>query len=131
MSAPVFEASLGPAPPRASALRHLLADPLGRFGLALVLAILLTAIFAGAIAPYNPTAIAIPDRLQAPSLAHLFTLSAGIGRSDDTGDGAAGGHELGLGDLRHRAQRDGQRQHRHDPRRRGRGGGEDQGGSEQ
>ena len=60
------------APTRASALRHLLADPLGRFGLVLVLMILLTAVFANVIAPYNPAAIAIPDRLQGPSLAHLF-----------------------------------------------------------
>jgi ABC-type dipeptide/oligopeptide/nickel transport system permease subunit len=38
----------------------------------LVLVILLTAVFANVIAPYNPAAIAIPDRLQAPSLAHVF-----------------------------------------------------------
>lgn len=63
---------MAPAPTRASALRHLLADPLGRFGLVLVLMILLTAVFANVIAPYNPAAIAIPDRLQGPSLAHLF-----------------------------------------------------------
>jgi peptide/nickel transport system permease protein len=49
-----------------------LADPLGRFGLVLVLLILLTAIFANVIAPYSPSAIAIPERLQPPSLAHLF-----------------------------------------------------------
>jgi peptide/nickel transport system permease protein len=72
VSAPTFEAEATPAPPRAAALRHLLADPLGRFGLALVLVFLLTAIFADAIAPYNPSAIAIPARLQAPSLTHLF-----------------------------------------------------------
>ena len=73
MSAPAFEeAAAAPAPTRASAWRHLLADPLGRFGLVLVLLILLTAIFANVIAPYNPAAIAIPDRLQPPSLAHLF-----------------------------------------------------------
>lgn len=72
MSAPAFDDATTPASTRASALRHLLADPLGRFGLALVLVILLTAVFATVIAPYNPAAIAIPDRLQAPSLAHLF-----------------------------------------------------------
>jgi len=73
VSAPAFEeAAAAPAPTRASAWRHLLADPLGRFGLVLVLLILLTAIFANVIAPYNPAAIAIPDRLQPPSLAHLF-----------------------------------------------------------
>lgn len=71
MSAPAFEET-APAPTRASALRHLLADPLGRFGLVLVLLILFTAVFANVIAPYNPAAIAIPDRLQPPSLAHLF-----------------------------------------------------------
>jgi peptide/nickel transport system permease protein len=71
VSAPAFEEA-APAPARASALRHLLSDPLGRFGLALVLVILLTAVFADIIAPYNPAAIAVPDRLQDPSLAHLF-----------------------------------------------------------
>ena len=49
-----------------------MADPLGRFGLVLVLLILVTALFASFLAPYNPAAIAIPDRLQGPSLAHLF-----------------------------------------------------------
>jgi len=63
---------MAPAPARASALRRLLSDSLGRFGLVLVVAILLTAIFANIIAPYNPAAIAVPDRLQPPSLAHLF-----------------------------------------------------------
>jgi len=71
VSAPTFEAAAA-APARRSALGHLLADPLGRFGLVLVLLILLTAIFASVIAPYSPSAIAIPERLQPPSLAHLF-----------------------------------------------------------
>jgi peptide/nickel transport system permease protein len=71
VSAPTFEAAAA-APARPSALRRLLADPLGRFGLVLVLLILLTAVFADVIAPYNPSAIAIPARLQPPSLAHLF-----------------------------------------------------------
>jgi peptide/nickel transport system permease protein len=72
VSAPTFDSVAAPAPPRRSVLRRLLADPLGRFGLALVLVFLLTAVFADAIAPYNPSAIAIPARLQGPSLAHLF-----------------------------------------------------------
>jgi peptide/nickel transport system permease protein len=72
VSAPTFDAIITPAPPRRSVLRRLLADPLGRFGLALVLLFLLTALFADVIAPYNPSAIAIPARLQGPSLAHLF-----------------------------------------------------------
>jgi peptide/nickel transport system permease protein len=71
VSAPTFETAAA-APTRRSALGHLLADPLGRFGLVLVLLILLTAIFANVIAPYSPSAIAIPERLQPPSLAHLF-----------------------------------------------------------
>jgi len=71
VSAPTFE-SAAAAPARPSALRRLVADPFGRFGLALVLVILLAAIFADAIAPYNPSAIAIPERLQTPSLSHLF-----------------------------------------------------------
>jgi len=72
VSAPAFEEAATTAPTRASALRHLWTDPLGRFGLTLVVVILLTAVFANVIAPYNPAAIAVPDRLQAPSLGHLF-----------------------------------------------------------
>ena len=71
MSAPAFE-EISSAPIRAAALRRLLADPLGRLGLVLVLVILLTAVLANLIAPYDPAAIAIPQRLQPPSLAHLF-----------------------------------------------------------
>lgn len=71
MSAQVFDRVPVAAVP-VSTLRRLLADPLGRVGLALVLAIVLTALFANGIAPYNPARIAIPEKLTAPSLAHIF-----------------------------------------------------------
>src|SRR6185369_12049608 len=53
-------------------LRHILRDPLGRIGLALVLLVALTALLSPWIAPYDPAAIAIRAKLQAPSLSHPF-----------------------------------------------------------
>src|SRR4051812_30788237 len=44
----------------------------GRFGLAVALAMVLTAIFAPWLAPYSPTAIDLSAELQKPSHAHLF-----------------------------------------------------------
>jgi peptide/nickel transport system permease protein len=41
-------------------------------GVGILVAAALTAIFAGLIAPYDPNAIALQDRLQAPSLAHVM-----------------------------------------------------------
>jgi peptide/nickel transport system permease protein len=71
VSAPAFDRVPREAA-RGSAWRRLLADPLGRLSLILVVAIVLTAVLADWIAPYNPTRIAIPEKLSAPSLAHLF-----------------------------------------------------------
>ncbi len=71
MSAPVFD-HIPIQAARGSTWRRLLADPLGRFGLALVFAIVLTAVLADWIAPYNPTRIAIPEKLSGPSLSHFF-----------------------------------------------------------
>ena len=71
MSAPVFD-HIPIQAARGSTWRRLFADPLGRFGLALVFAIVLTAVLADWIAPYNPTRIAIPEKLSGPSLAHFF-----------------------------------------------------------
>jgi len=71
VSAPVFD-HIPIQAARGSTWRRLLADPLGRFGLALVFAIVLTAVLADWIAPYNPTRIAIPEKLSGPSLAHFF-----------------------------------------------------------
>jgi peptide/nickel transport system permease protein len=71
VSAPAFDAAeVGAA--SAPALRRLLGDPLGRLGLALVLLVVVTALFSPWIAPYNPASIAIRAKLQAPSLEHLF-----------------------------------------------------------
>jgi peptide/nickel transport system permease protein len=71
VSAPVFD-RIPIEAARGSTWRRLLADPLGRFGLVLVFAIVLTAVLADWIAPYNPTRIAIPEKLSGPSLAHVF-----------------------------------------------------------
>ena len=45
---------------------------LGRLGLVLVALIVLTAVLSPWLAPYNPAAIAVPAKLQPPSLAHPF-----------------------------------------------------------
>jgi peptide/nickel transport system permease protein len=57
---------------RSSVLRHIIRNPLGRIGLALVLVIVLAAVLSPWIAPYDPAAIAIRSKLQPPSLEHLF-----------------------------------------------------------
>ncbi len=53
-------------------LYHLVRDPLGLTGLVIVMLILASAIFAPLIAPYDPIALNVPDRLQGPSAAHLM-----------------------------------------------------------
>lgn len=53
-------------------LYHLVRDPLGLTGLVIVLMILASAIFAPWIAPYDPIALNVPDRLQGPNMAHLM-----------------------------------------------------------
>ena len=61
------------APPAgAGLLGRVLRDPLGALGLALVLLFVLSALLAPLIAPYAPTALHVPARLQGPSLAHLL-----------------------------------------------------------
>lgn len=54
----------------ASGLRLLAADPLGLFGLVAVILIVLSAIFADFLAPYDPTRIMAGPRLAPPSLDH-------------------------------------------------------------
>jgi peptide/nickel transport system permease protein len=51
---------------------HLTRDRLGLAGLVIVSIIVLSAIFAPWIVPYDPIAVSIPDRLQGPSAAHFF-----------------------------------------------------------
>ncbi|MCE8536561.1 ABC transporter permease [Ruegeria pomeroyi] len=53
-------------------LYHLVRDPLGLTGLVIVVLILGSALFAPWIAPYDPIALNVPDRLQGPSAAHLM-----------------------------------------------------------
>lgn len=51
-------------------LKRILRDPIGCVGFLLVLLISLSALFASVIAPYDPIALNIVDRLQGPSAAH-------------------------------------------------------------
>ena len=57
---------------RRNALQRLLAEPLGAFGLVVVVAVFLIAIFAGVVAGHSPTALAPINRFLAPSLDHLL-----------------------------------------------------------
>lgn len=65
MPAPVSE-------PRAALLRRTLRDPLGGLGAALVLLFVASALLAPWIAPFEPAAISVRERLQGPSLLHLL-----------------------------------------------------------
>jgi len=51
-------------------LRRLLAEPLGVLGLLLVLLVVLGAIFADQLTPYDPIRMVVRDRFEAPSLDH-------------------------------------------------------------
>ena len=53
-------------------LSRLVHDPLGFFGLILVVMVVSSAIFADWIVPYDPIAINIRERLQGPSVKHLM-----------------------------------------------------------
>ena len=53
-------------------LKRIIHEPLGFFGLILVTLIVICAILASVIAPYDPIAINIIDRLQGPSANHLL-----------------------------------------------------------
>ncbi|MBI1778038.1 MAG: ABC transporter permease [Proteobacteria bacterium] len=72
MTATVANAGLETQPRRWLALRRLLADPLGRLGLILVVVVVAGAVGADLIATHDPFRMAIRDRLQAPSLGHLL-----------------------------------------------------------
>ena len=52
--------------------RMLREKPLGTFGLIVTLAMIVTAVFAGPLSPYDYDELSLLDRLQAPSLAHLM-----------------------------------------------------------
>ena len=53
-------------------LKRITGEPLGLFGLILVTVIVIGAFLAGIIAPYDPVALNIPERLQSPSASHLL-----------------------------------------------------------
>ncbi len=53
-------------------LRLVIKEPTGLFGLVLVTFIVCSALFAAVLAPYDPVALNITDRLQSPSLSHLL-----------------------------------------------------------
>ena len=52
--------------------RHLIRDQLGLVGLIIVVVIIGSALFAPLIAPYDPIAMNIPDRIQGPSFSHIL-----------------------------------------------------------
>jgi len=53
-------------------IRRIAADPLGLMGLCLVTIMVVSALFAALLAPYDPIALNIMDRLQGPSWNHLL-----------------------------------------------------------
>jgi len=53
-------------------IKRIAADPLGLLGLILVTLMVVSALFAALIAPYDPIALNIMDRLQGPSGSHLL-----------------------------------------------------------
>ena len=55
-----------------SIFRHLYDNPLSLAGLAIILVLVLTGIFADLLMPYDPTEIAPAERLMAPSAGHLL-----------------------------------------------------------
>jgi peptide/nickel transport system permease protein len=77
VSAPISEPAFAPAAaieesPVRDALGRALRDPLGALGASLVVLFVLSALLAPVIAPYDPSALDVPARLQGPSLAHLL-----------------------------------------------------------
>lgn len=59
-------------PANTRALRALIRDPMGLMGLILVTLFILMAVAAPILAPYDPIALDVRAKLQAPSLAHWF-----------------------------------------------------------
>ena len=53
-------------------IKRIASEPLGLLGLILVSLMVVSALFAGLIAPYDPIALNIIDRLQGPSWSHLL-----------------------------------------------------------
>jgi ABC-type dipeptide/oligopeptide/nickel transport system permease subunit len=61
----------GPTTPRGHALLALAHDPSALLGLGLFLCVVLLAVFADQVAPYDPAAVHMRDRLQLPSATYL------------------------------------------------------------
>lgn len=72
MASSTSEAVARPRRRRRSALRRLLAEPLGVIGLVLVVIVLLAAVFAPWVAGQNPIALAPINRFLPPSMEHLL-----------------------------------------------------------
>lgn len=53
-------------------LRRVLAEPLGAFGLTLVLLVIIGAVFADVLTSYNPIKLSLPNRFLGPSFEHLL-----------------------------------------------------------
>ncbi len=53
-------------------VRRISSEPLGLMGLCLVVLMVISALFAGLLAPYDPIELNIMDRLQGPSASHLL-----------------------------------------------------------
>ena len=67
--------ALDTAPPKRSnafftGLGRLMRDPMGAVGVVLVTLLVLSAVFAGVLAPFDPAAIDVPNKLQSPSATH-------------------------------------------------------------
>ena len=71
-AAPQASHVIGRTLPRAHVLREVARRPAGLFGLVVVATLLLIVLFAPQIAPYEASAQKITDRLEGPSLTHLF-----------------------------------------------------------
>ena len=71
---PIEPVASEPSVPRRIRLTlvHIMSHPLGAIGLVLVVLIVITALLAPFIAPYNPMAISVKERLADPSFSHLL-----------------------------------------------------------
>jgi len=66
------DAATAKKPKLPQGVRSLLRDPMGVFGLILVLTLVILAVFASVIAPYDPAKIDVPNKFQPPSWEHLL-----------------------------------------------------------
>ena len=69
---PVIKEQVSKTANARAVLRRLSRDPMGIIGLVIVIGFIATALFADVLAPYDPNKIDILNKLQGPSLEHLF-----------------------------------------------------------